>query len=186
MNTVHRHSVGALCSCFFFALKLIPDLYRAKAISTVESSCLLNVAEVVRQCPISGSLHFYGVLSYNMLSQSCVNALSRAHFISTESGKHGAVAYLDKMCQCPISGSRHFYFITQKSVKDQLGCVNALSRAHVISTLTREATGIIINNRVNALSRAHVISTWVELDRAEAKKMCQCPISGSRHFYKLW
>ena len=38
------------------------------------------------------------------------------------------------MCQCPISGSRHFYSV-EDAVKlvNQAG-VNALSRAHVIST----------------------------------------------------
>ena len=37
---------------------------------------------------------------------------------------------------------------------------------------------------VNALSRAHVISTLFLVGKFNNVKECQCPISGSRHFYK--
>ena len=62
---------------------------------------------------------------------SRVNALSRAHFISTK--KNVEVMMNNEVCQCPISGALHFY------------CVNASSERNA--------------------------------------DMCQCPISGALHFY---
>ena len=64
-----------------------------------------------------------------------------------------------------------------------MSCVNALYRAHVISTtdmhytLTQEWRG------VNALYRAHVISTKVFTVDLDTQTVCQCPVSGTRHFY---
>ena len=42
------------------------------------------------------------------LIEECVNALSRAPFISTVFWAYAD--YVDTLCQCPISGSLHFYF----------------------------------------------------------------------------
>ena len=50
-------------------------------------------------------------LPYDGISKDChssgVNALSRAHFISTESLKRDTD--IVDVCQCPISGALHFY-----------------------------------------------------------------------------
>ena len=40
-----------------------------------------------------------------------------------------------KLCQCPMSGSHHFYSFSNIDRKATLYCVNALCRAHIISTL---------------------------------------------------
>ena len=113
--------------------------------------------------------------------QPRVNALSRAHVISTE--EKARLERASRMCQCPISGSRHFYnekdrkpYPAQRVSMPYLGltsflqiitgasrgylwCVNALSRAHVISTNSKDSLVIYTRIGVNALSRAHVIST---------------------------
>ena len=159
---MNRHSVGALCSCFFLALKLMPDLYQAKAISMLESSCLLNVAEAVWQCPISGSLHFYekmkilfkhenlcqcpisGSLHFyaghrkenDMFTEVCQCPISGSlHFY----GKWSLMKGKQELCQCPISGSLHFYDKEMAIRRSTPGCVNALSRANFISTYVRSA-----------------------------------------------
>ena len=69
---------------------------------------------------------------------NCVNALSRAHFISTV--KNEETKNVKEMCQCPISGALHFYRISGKLVYQTAVCVNALSRAHFISTPTLKIT----------------------------------------------
>ena len=79
--------------------------------------------------------HFISTLCVHIRLQvmTCVNALSRAHFISTSmANNYGCYMTL---CQCPISGALHFYY-AGKGHRDQgnVGCVNALSRAHFIST----------------------------------------------------
>ena len=111
-----------------------------------------------------------------------VNALSRAHFISTRSGRRRIVC-LKQMCQCPISGALHFYRKNEMAAKTEKKCqcpisgalhfycqsacsaeyyavrVNALSRAHFISTKALETNLAAYVVCVNALSRAHFIST---------------------------
>ena len=87
--------------------------------------------------------------------------------------------------QCPESGFPHFYWTKVSPSTIGKRCVNALSRAFLISTgwITQQATPFM--RGVNALSRAFLISTpW----RKEGKMgkyvtMCQCPISGFPHFY---
>ena len=108
------------------------------------------------QCPISGALHFYrGVTRCTPAAEKGVNALSRAHFISTMPATRkclnmwrvsmpylGRTSFLrgrqiikthNNMCQCPISGALHFY-IDINVYLFLLKGVNALSRAHFIST----------------------------------------------------
>ena len=63
------------------------------------------------------------------------------------------------MCQCPQSGSLHFYGGRERAQTQTRDCVNALSRAHFISTLNLSNEEIRNDRRVNALSRAHFIST---------------------------
>ena len=135
------------------------------------------------QCPISGALHFYilaelisttdqavsmpylgrtsflrkWAISAISLQKCCVNALSRAHFISTPA-RRPTKCTLRAVCQCPISGALHFY------------CT-------MIIPQTRAAM------RVNALSRAHFISTMKSYKCVDGRFLCQCPISGALHFY---
>ena len=115
-----------------------------------------------------------------------------------------------RMCQCPISGSRHFYVLNKFQSGKVKVCVNALSRAHVISTASLRIQNDKEHACVNALSRAHVISTPIHVTLSKRKRRkvsmpylgltsfllkarkklcfglgCQCPISGSRHFYAL-
>ena len=60
------------------------------------------------QCPISGALHFYEAEALAKgMGLECVNALSRAHFISTI--MHRIDPFITYVCQCPISGALHFY-----------------------------------------------------------------------------
>ena len=134
------------------------------------------------QCPISGSLHFYssalltpppasavsmpylGLPSFlrcsgrmQIMSIPCVNALSRAPFISTLALMHCPKSL--KWCQCPISGSLHFYrekedcmFKTKYVSMPYLGLPSFLQKSNQLSKPCRT--------------------------------MCQCPISGSLHFYR--
>ncbi len=53
-------------------------------------------------------------------------------------------------------------------------CVNALSRAHIISTVY-PLDKFFIYFSVNALSRAHIISTPHTVDVWEWDDGCQCP-----------
>ena len=63
------------------------------------------------------------------------------------------------LCQCPQSGNPHFYVLGDDVVMGvDKPCVNALSRAILISTLTRQ-TYLRSRHCVNALSRAILIST---------------------------
>ena len=110
------------------------------------------------QCPIPGSLHFY------------------SHYLF-RAAKIG-------LCQCPIPGSLHFYVVelSELAMKHEW-CVNALSRAHSISTLKVECERI--RKRVsmpypgltpflrscNSIQMQHVL-------------LCQRPIPGSLHFYR--
>ena len=135
------------------------------------------------QCPISGALHFYRRFSWHCADQiSCVNALSRAHFISTRDEVESIVGYLNVsmpylgrtsflhrpdwgkgripfMCQCPISGALHFY-----------GNPSA-SETEVIEAVSMPYLG-----RTSFLR-------WKDKLRELSLRMCQCPISGALHFY---
>ena len=133
------------------------------------------------QCPISGSRHFYHSDARGGKTQRNVSMpyLGLTSFLQRRRCKRGrckktvSMPYLgltsflqliiirkknDFMCQCPISGSRHFYWQATLFLALTILCVNALSRAHVIST-NRNWGGPLHRNP------------------------CQCPISGSRHFY---
>ena len=160
----------------------------------------------------------------------CVNALSRAYSISTMTRAFDAFR---RGVSMPCLGLTSFLPVSFAAMKAFDACVNALSRAHVISTTWKQGfvsvsqcvsmpclgltsflrSGSPIRNnvlliRVNALSRAHVISTvlnssiddivcgvsmpclgltsflQIKTIRDELiKAMCQCPVSGSRHFY---
>ncbi len=92
-----------------------------------------------------------------MSPMRCVNALSRADFISTQCGRPRPQRWI---------------------------CVNALRRADFISTRSVEAAEDGEITGVNALSRADFISTfsgsWLP---AAIVMMCQCPKSGGLHFY---
>ena len=134
---------------------------------------------------------------------SCVNALSRAHSISTwrvtVSYKHnegvsmpypGLTPFLldwhlfekeyDEMCQCPIPGSLHFYIQVMHGQKSKQ-CVNALSRAHSISTenMRQYEYGIC---SVNALSRAHSISTEGRMFMELIQQIVSMPYPGLTPF----
>ena len=160
----------------------------------------------VCQCPISGALHFYvtiirkgdspdvsmpylGRTSFLLdesrsgcESNKCVNALSRAHFISTEMIKQ-AENVIKKLVSMPYLGRTSFLLRKRFLQIRKPTRVNALSRAHFISTGTFKKTVLqrsIVSmpylgrtsflqtqklpdstktGCVNALSRAHFIST---------------------------
>ena len=90
-------------------------------------------------------------------------------------------------CQCPKSGEPHFYYpIIKDGYWLVIECVNALSRANLIST-ERYYYGIPFSIPcVNALSRANLISTLQTRIVAimVVFALCQCPKSGEPHFYK--
>ena len=75
-----------------------------------------------------------------------------------------------RMCQCPISGSRHFYVLNKFQSGKVKVCVNALSRAHVISTASLRIQNDKEHACVNALSRAHVISTPIHVTLSKRKR----------------
>ena len=93
-------------------------------------------------------------------------------------------SYRAGKCQCPMSGSHHFYCLIESVTSLDGGlCVNALCRAHIISTVEKEIgkKGLV---RVNALCRAHIISTLrCRKQKRSGLRRCQCPMSGSHHFY---
>ena len=74
----------------------------------------MNIYYIVCQCPISGALHFYA-------PTFVIDGVTVT------------------MCQCPISGALHFYSPREKWDTTQKS-VNALSRAHFISTPTLKIT----------------------------------------------
>ncbi len=132
------------------------------------------------QCPISGALHFYTTKSAKGRTVTGVNALSRAHSISTSRRRANP-----GRSYCVNALSRAHSISTVEHMPPNTGkrCVNALSRAHSISTKVR-INFLVFFQRVNALSRAHSISTILGEIAALRKKMCQCPISGALHFYR--
>ena len=98
-----------------------------------------------------------GKESQNALSRISVNALSRAHFISTFITV--LVIAMSTKVSMPYLGRTSFLRSGGRVWKMPNACVNALSRAHFIST-PREKSG------------KYVLS-----------ELCQCPISGALHFY---
>ena len=70
-----------------------------------------NIYEIRCQCPISGALHFY-------------------------TDEYTRREKREELCQCPISGALHFYNNVTKISNIKMKYVNALSRAHSISTPT--------------------------------------------------
>ena len=59
-------------------------------------------------------------------------ALTRATLIST--GKINKMPTLNDGCQCPHTGNTHFYEEGRQVQGEHAGCVNALTRATLIST----------------------------------------------------
>ena len=112
------------------------------------------------QCPISGALHFY-----------VKKDMKEAHAF---------------VCQCPISGALHFYAETEHPEWTESVCVNALSRAHFISTTWH--TRVKYSNwfSVNALSRAHFISTNEKQKKGGTKmKDVSMPYLGRTSFLRV-
>ena len=109
------------------------------------------------RCPISGSLHFYSSFKIVLcIGSTCVNALSRAPFISTWICWTGRRP--ESSVSMPYLGLPSFLRNETKKQRYGKDCVNALSRAPFISTPEEE----------------ELISD---------EELCQCPISGSLHFY---
>ena len=86
-------------------------LYRAHPISTANTAIKPTNKEMC-QCPLSGSSHFY-----------------RYYLIED---------FNDLLCQCPLSGSSHFYHLQTTTSGLKKLSVNALYRAHPISTVSSE------------------------------------------------
>ena len=109
-----------------------------------------------------------------------VNALSRAHFIST--APLGADQRTCKRCQCPISGALHFYRgINEKSNTDNRVSMPYLGRTSFLRT-TAVCKGIVSMVSMPYLGRTSFLqrSTY---PKKQGSLMCQCPISGALHFY---
>ncbi len=119
-------------------------LSRANLISTWKR-CYLLMHTQLCQCPKSGKPHFYA---------------------ASASQTHEEVFW----CQCPKSGKPHFYLCMGIVTMNWGRCVNALSRANLISTI-KENIDYITYVSVNALSRANLISTlkaiWKHVDRID-------------------
>ena len=119
---------------------------------------LVDTGVALCQCPISGYPHFYRMLTSSNLS-------------------------MIMMCQCPISGYPHFYHHRKAVVETQVKCVNALSRAIPISTMTTVLTTL----RKFSVSMPYLgLSPFLLKSVEQFMKIpcvCQCPISGYPHFY---
>ena len=113
-------------------------LSRAILISTASQISPTMKHRRVCQCPQSGNPHFYqdhGKKDKKL--RNCVNALSRAILIST-GGRFLVGIKNTILCQCPQSGNPHFYVLGDDVVMGvDKPCVNALSRAILISTQGR-------------------------------------------------
>ena len=136
------------------------------------------------QCPVSGGPHFYEKYEHTIASTRTVSmpCLGRTSFLHSGCYDH---CPQQEQCQCPVSGGPHFYFIeawhymkahnvvsmpclgrtsflpcSSATSAFSMVCVNALSRADLISTCLR-AWGLELPKEicVNALSRADLIST---------------------------
>ena len=117
----------------------------------------------VCQCPISGALHFYkkrGSYIEDGIEVS-MPYLGRTSFLRTIQDYQSGV--LHDIVSMPYLGRTSFLRVWQIIMGAIWRCVNALSRAHFISTSSpserRRWSGC-----VNALSRAHFISTMQEKD----------------------
>ena len=94
---------------------------------------------------------------------NCVNALYRAHSISTQPSPATVSSMM--VCQCPVSGVLHFYYIeVTPELYEQGMCQCPIS-------------GVLHFYRKG------------EMKMNRKLKKCQCPISGVLHFYDtkhLW
>ena len=161
------------------------------------------------QCPQSGDPHFYSkakVEKQNIRWCQCPQS-GDPHFYRAW---RTHIRPDQRSCQCPQSGDPHFYKIL---VPEEAGwfCVNALSRAILISTSFIRRESDCYRFCVNALSRAILISTKyrrrVNMRKNKSVSMpsvgrssflpnpktiatskavvCQCPQSGDPHFYNM-
>ncbi len=106
--------------------------------------------------------------------QMRVNALSRAHIISTSSPPRISSKRMN--VSMPLVGLTSFLpWDWGRFVVLGVACVNALSRAHIISTLQKAQMAVRKAEGVNALSRAHIISTAIRRLFKEVNAGCQCP-----------
>ena len=67
-----------------------------------------NDDALVYQCPLTGFLYFYTFRDLNtIMNQHCINALSRAFFISTSLQR--TACKNERVYQCPLTGFLYFY-----------------------------------------------------------------------------
>ena len=115
-NLIKR--VNALSRAFFISTDNLRSVGFFEGMCQCPQSCFLHfyreeAKEILKrrlrcQCPQSCFLHFY--CHFRLLPRStmfCVNALSRAFFISTSSSTQRDTSSIP--CQCPQSCFLHFY-----------------------------------------------------------------------------
>ena len=137
----------------------------------------------------------------------CVNALYRAHFISTTIKLDTQKTSADR-CQCPISGALHFYAqLYSKVCQDGYVCQCPISGAlHFYATiaesilyngdvsmpyigrtsfLPHDAIPITLPSGVSMpyIGRTSFLLTADDRIKVLNNGLCQCPISGALHFY---
>ena len=126
--------------CLQFVMYVYKPVFRGYVIPNSEKrvSFLTTITTWSKKCPRGfnalSRAHFISTeqLCSKSIYQQCFNALSRAHFISTNENE--AYNKTRKMFQCPKPGSLHFYADAIGISEIQEKSFNALSRAHFIST----------------------------------------------------
>ncbi len=81
--------------------------------------------------------------------------------------------------QCPCSGASHFYVVCSNRTGHGRACINALTRARLISTASRKSgTEFISFKCINALTRAQLISTvpFVTPCKIRGLQACFCTL----------
>ena len=115
--------------------KCVNALTRAYPISTATS---LNVkaAESDVSMPLLGLIPFLrsrGFRNYRSRSRCQCPYSGLSHFYPTPEVPEIVVT---PVCQCPYSGLSHFYGILPFYIDETINCVNALTRAYPISTVS--------------------------------------------------
>ena len=110
-------------------------LKRASLISTQTSRTYLENSRLC-QCPKTGFPHFYSQRfecnANNRMECQCPKT-GFPHFYPTDAN---AATSKKQPCQCPKTGFPHFYRLRAIVELHSNGCVNALKRASLISTIT--------------------------------------------------
>ena len=161
----------------------MPSVGRASFLRACSAAGLITGTGMC-QCRQSGNPHFYpdgqGRVQ-RVLDVMSMPSVGQSSFLLPDFKE---IFFTGAMCQCPQSGDPHFY---EKCSSDQCidGGIVSMPSVGRSSFLRQELKlNECFENCVNALSRAILISTS-QKGGIMAKRHfgCQCPQSGDPHFY---